>query len=309
MKVSIIFNKKQVYKSITNGFIYLFLLILITIQTISCTTSNNEIQKIDVSELRITFAVTDFSVGENRIAFAILDPNKGVIIPESMDVSTYHLDAKNPDNKIETLETTFRQWPNGKGVYTVNANFNKSGKWGIGINLFHNKKFHGISTFIIVPENSQTPPIGSKAPTVETKTISSVEEISEITSAINPHLPLYEMSLKNSIESKTPTIILFATPAFCQTGTCGPQLDIMKSLSLRWHGQLNFIHSEIYSNPNDINGDISNAKISKAAVKWNLPSEPWTFVIDESGKIISKFEGFVTAEELEESIGFILNTK
>ena len=40
---------------------------------------------------------------------------------------------------------------------------------------------------------------------------------------------------------------------------------------------------------------------------WNLPSEPWTFVINESGVIISKFEGFATKEEIEESIKTILN--
>ena len=78
-------------------------------------------------------------------------------------------------------------------------------------------------------------------------------------------------------------------------------------LSNEWSNKLNFIHSEIYSNPNEIKGDLSNAKISEAAKEWNLPSEPWTFVINESGVIISKFEGFATKEEIEESIKTILN--
>ena len=243
----------------------------------------------------------------DRIAFAILDPNTGVVFPESLEISTYYLDSENPNNKIQTLETVFREWPNGKGIYTAKAEFRSNGKWGIGINLFYNDEYHKISASITVPEKSQTPPIGSKAPIVETPTSNSINTVSDITSAPNPHMPLYKTSLKDSLEAKTPTVILFATPAFCQTGTCGPQVNVIKDLSNEWGNKLNFIHSEIYNNPTDINGDLSNAKISKAAKKWNLPSEPWTFVIDESGTIISKFEGFVTKDELEESIRTIIN--
>ena len=120
-------------------------------------------------------------------------------------------------------------------------------------------------------------------------------------------MPLYKISLKESLESQKATVILFATPAFCKTGTCGPQLDVIKDLSNEWDEKFNFIHSEIYSNSNEIEGDLSNAQISKAAKEWNLPSEPWTFIINESGIIISKFEGFATKEEIEESIKYVLN--
>ncbi len=309
MKFLTLYNKNHISRYTGIKYVYLLLLILIIPITISCSNSTDSPENNDASKLRMTFAVTDISVGKNRIAFAILDPNKGVIIPESLDASTYYLDGEIPNNKIETLETTFREWPNGKGVYTTNANFTESGRWGIGINLFYNNEPHKISASIIVTAKSKTPPIDSQAPIVETRTYSSFQKISEITSAPIPHIPLYKISLKDSLESKTPTIILFATPAFCQTGTCGPQLDIIKNLSLKWHDEFNFIHSEIYSNLNELDGDISNAKISKAATAWNLPSEPWTFVIDSSGKIVSKFEGFTTEEELEKSIKSILDSE
>ena len=309
MKFLTLYNKNHISKYTGIKYVYLLLLILIIPITISCSNSTDSPQNNNASKLRMTFAVTDISVGKNRIAFAILDPNKGVITPESLDVSTYYLDGEIPNTKIETLETTFREWPNGKGVYTTNANFAESGRWGIGINLFYNNEPHKISASIIVTEKPKTPPINSQAPIADTKTISSLQKISEITSDPTPHIPLYNISLKDSLESKTPTIILFATPAFCQTGTCGPQLDIIKNLSLKWNEDFNFIHSEIYSNLNELDGDISNAKISKAATAWNLPSEPWTFVIDSSGKIVSKFEGFTTEEELEESIKSILDSE
>ena len=53
----------------------------------------------------MTFAVTDFSIGNNRIAFAILDPQTGVVFPKSLEVSTYYLDSENPNDKIQTLDS------------------------------------------------------------------------------------------------------------------------------------------------------------------------------------------------------------
>ena len=309
MKFLTLYNKSHLLSSsnVRRTYILLFSLTIILITAISCSQSEEETQNNSSQNLRMTFAVTDFSIGDNRIAFAILDPQTGVIFPKSLEVSTYYLDSENPNDKIQTLETQLRQWPNGKGVYTAEAEFSETGKWGIGINLFYNDEYHKIATSIIVPEKSQTPFIGSKAPIVETKTSTSIDTVSNITSALEPYMPLYKTSLKESLESQMPTVILFATPAFCKTGTCGPQLDVIKDLSNEWSNKLNFIHSEIYSNPNEIKGDLSNAKISEAAKEWNLPSEPWTFVINESGVIISKFEGFATKEEIEESIKTILN--
>jgi peroxiredoxin len=36
--------------------------------------------------------------------------------------------------------------------------------------------------------------------------------------------------------------------------------------------------------------------------EWNLPSEPWTFIIDKEGKIHEKFEQFTTGEEIEAAL-------
>jgi glutathione peroxidase-family protein len=35
---------------------------------------------------------------------------------------------------------------------------------------------------------------------------------------------------------------------------------------------------------------------------WRLPSEPWTFVIDRTGRISQRFEGAVSPGELERAV-------
>ena len=69
---------------------------------------------------------------------------------------------------------------------------------------------------------------------------------------------------------------------------------------------MNFIHIEVYDNPHEIQGDLSNARLSPTLTEWNLPSEPWTFVIDGDGLVQAKFEGFATSEELEDALGTVL---
>jgi peroxiredoxin len=40
--------------------------------------------------------------------------------------------------------------------------------------------------------------------------------------------------------------------------------------------------------------------------EWNLPTEPWTFVVDKEGRISAKFEQFTTGEEIEKALNELL---
>ena len=54
-----------------------------------------------------------------------------------------------------------------------------------------------------------------------------------------------------------------------------------------------FVHAEIYK-------DLDPTKGTTPWVDaWRLPTEPWVFVVNAQGKITAKFEGAVTAGELE----------
>ena len=52
---------------------------------------------------------------------------------------------------------------------------------------------------------------------------------------------------------------------------------------------------------------MDRAMVSPEVRKWNLPSEPWTFVINREGIITNRFEGFTTEEELKESLEIYLD--
>jgi hypothetical protein len=56
------------------------------------------------------------------------------------------------------------------------------------------------------------------------------------------------MTVAEAIQSKKPTVVTFATPAFCQTRFCGPVVDeVVLPLAKDYAGRANFIHIEPYN--------------------------------------------------------------
>ncbi|HAL47112.1 MAG TPA: hypothetical protein DCP37_05110 [Dehalococcoidia bacterium] len=123
-----------------------------------------------------------------------------------------------------------------------------------------------------------------------------------MTTDLRPDLDLYTLTVKEALASPVPLLVTFASPAYCQTATCGPQVDVVKDLKDNRSGSMNFIHIEVFDNPTEIEGDLTRAKISPTMEEWGLVTEPWTFVMDGQGAVRAKFEGFVTAAELEAAI-------
>jgi len=41
--------------------------------------------------------------------------------------------------------------------------------------------------------------------------------------------------------------------------------------------------------------------------EWRLPSEPWTFLVGRDGRIKAKFEGSISAQELESAVRRLLH--
>ena len=68
----------------------------------------------------------------------------------------------------------------------------------------------------------------------------------------------------------------------------------------------NFIHVEIWDNPDEIQGDMSRARIAPAVEEWGLVTEPWTFILDRNGNVAGKFEAFTTASEIDEELKRVL---
>ena len=128
----------------------------------------------------------------------------------------------------------------------------------------------------------------------------------KLTTDFTPDPDLYQLTIAGAVITGRPTVVVFATPAFCTSPTCGPQVDTVSQLKDLYRDEANFIHVEIYDNPDEIQGDLSKAIIADLVQEWGFTSIPhwfnesWTFVLGPGGRVAQRFEGFATLEELEE---------
>ena len=93
-----------------------------------------------------------------------------------------------------------------------------------------------------------------------------------------------------------PAVLLFATPALCQSRVCGPVVDVEAQVKRDRPDDAKFIHMEIW-NDND-----PNKGAREQVLDYNLKSEPWLFVVNSDGTISTRIEGAFSVNELNEAL-------
>jgi hypothetical protein len=118
-----------------------------------------------------------------------------------------------------------------------------------------------------------------------------------LTTARPPDTELLRYSVGESLRDHVPFVVTFATPLYCQSRVCGPVVDVVDKVRRRLDGSgVRFIHVEIYEGNDPANG------FNRWVREWNLPSEPYTFLVGADGVIRARFEGLVTVDELERAV-------
>lgn len=177
------------------------------------------------------------------------------------------------------------------GFYVANATMESAGSWTASLVSEDGRSSPfplQVNTISIVPA------VGQPALASESKVIGPGIEVADLTTDQDPDLDFYAMTVAEAVRSGRPSVIVFATPLLCRTAVCGPVLDEMKSLASA-HDGVNFVHVEIYE-PVDLD-EVELIPVP-AVVEWQLPSEPWIFVVDGEGLVAASFEGFTLGAEV-----------
>ncbi len=256
----------------------------------------------ELDGLIVFAAASDLTPGSNRIQF-VVKPLGGETLSdaaERLDLS-YSLDD-GADNSASNV--TWHEWPVRGGAYTAQLTFETPGFWELRVRDRSNPDLLDGVLPLMVSESSKTPAIGTPAPSTPSKTGRTAAELALITSDLDPDPAFYEISLDEAVSSGKPTVVVFSTPAYCQSATCGPQLDAAAVVRDQHPGLAHFIHIELFDNPAEMRGegDASLGVESPAVKPWGLPTEPWTFVIDPDGLVSAKFEAFTTSDEIEAAL-------
>ena len=247
---------------------------------------------------------SDMAVGRERLAFGVVTRDGGPLRADRATVRTYYLPSDSNEREArQTLTAEFLAWPTVAGVFVAHPEFDVAGSWELEAELATPDGTEVIAKSAFpVKESSDTPAIGDPAPASATLRASDVEDLSFITTAGEPDPGLYALSIQEAVAEAKPFVVLFATPAYCVSFTCGPQVQELSGLREKYVGRANFIHVEVFNDPHLIEGGRPTGGLVDAVEQWGLPTEPWTFVVDADGIVRAKFEQYTPAPVIEEAL-------
>jgi hypothetical protein len=235
---------------------------------------------------------SDYAVGDVRVSFLVVRRNaRQVVAPRALVHVARSLSARPFERAWARLEHT---GPNP--IFVAHLTIRRPGRYWI-VAAPTGSRVRGLGT-LDVRAASQSPLIGAKAPPSRTPTIASTHgHFAELTTRTPPDKGLLRYSVAGSLAAHKPFVVVFATPKFCTSRTCGPVVDVVDAVRRRLrHTGVRFIHVEVYKGNNPTLG------LNAFMRQWRLPSEPWIFLVGADGRIKAKLAGPVSVGELAAAV-------
>jgi hypothetical protein len=257
----------------------------------------------------------EVGTGHARLMITLQDGEGRSLTAEDVTVDERLYDlAASTETPVSETTGTFR-WliPDAKAIYTSYADFARAGDWGMEVTGHQAGKPDRTARMVFsVREKTDTPAIGAAAPASDTPTATDPAAIAAISTDTDPDPSMYALSVKDAVAAGKPFVLVFATPLFCTSGTCGPALDQVKQVMGDYVGRVNFIHVEPYKlqvtdgKTQPALDALGHPQPVQAVLDWGLPTEPYVFVVDANGKVADKFEGMAYPDELTAALDAVL---
>lgn len=213
------------------------------------------------------------------------------------------LDVKPPFRS----ETVAKDPDAAKSLYVAELRIKKPGDYAVlGVAKLDGRLVATDPVPVAVGANSEVPKVGDHAPRIDTPTVASAGgDVSKIDTRTPPD-SMHDVNFADVL-GKKPIILVFATPALCQSRVCGPVVDIAEEVKAESKGNAAFIHMEIYNNNTIAQGCLEGTRLVNQCLRpqvlaYHLATEPWAFAIDRQGRIVARLEGAFSKGELEDAL-------
>jgi hypothetical protein len=245
---------------------------------------------------------TDYSPGDLRISFLVVD-NRGRVIapPKARFWIARSLLSKPFGETVARLEnvgvpgvTTSEPV---KALYVAHVRAPRAGPYWVLARPLGSVRIGGASQ-IVVNEHSSSPAVGSRAFPSHTPTLATAHgRTAALTTRMPPDRGLLRYSIAGSVAAHAPFVVTFATPRWCSSRTCGPVVDVVDAARRRIaSSRVRFIHVEVYA------GNDPHKGYNRWYREWHLRSEPWTFLVGGDGRVKARFAGSMSLRELAAAV-------
>ena len=185
-------------------------------------------------------------------------------------------------------------------MYVTNLELPRAGFWGAEVTFTTGGRPQRQRLRFAVQPATPEPAIGAPAPPSAQKTLRDGIPLADLDSSAVPQQALHELTIAEAVRSGKPSVIAFATPAFCQTRFCGPVIEqVVVPTAQRYGARINTLHIEPFDLPAARAGSLKPEAVMS---EWGLQTEPWVFVVGKDGRVREKFEGILSPEELTAAI-------
>jgi hypothetical protein len=254
-------------------------------------------------DVALVQGTSDYAVGEVRVTFLVVDRQARLISrPRARVLVGTSLDSKPLVTTIARLEPigipgrSEAATGGARSIYVTRFRIERPGQYTI-VTQPNGAAIQAVGN-LQVARHPSAPAVGDRAIPSRTPTLASAHgDVAALTTANPPDRSLLRYSVADSLVAHAPFVLVFATPKFCQSRTCGPVVDVVKAAQRRFasHG-IRFIHVEIYTDNDPAQGQ------NRWVKEWRLPSEPWVFVVGRDRRIKARFEASVSLPELSAAI-------
>jgi hypothetical protein len=220
-----------------------------------------------------------------RYAFLLVDQDNRPVAADQVDVY-----VATPDEEVVAgpFEAAYHDDdPDALGTFRTALDLPDPGQYYL-IAVHGGEKGMG-AVNVLDAADSAFPAPGDPAVPVATPTTDDDRGYAQVCTA-DPDCGMHEHSLDAALEAGRPVMLLFATPAYCQTAVCAPAVAVAdRARRAEDWGDVAWVHAEIYTDepPN----------VAPPVEEWNLPSEPWLYAIGRDGRIVERIDGPMVAED------------
>jgi hypothetical protein len=118
-----------------------------------------------------------------------------------------------------------------------------------------------------------------------------------------PDPDLHGVSIADAVKAGRPTLVLFATPVYCQSQFCGPDVEWLEGFAAERPDDATYIHVEVWN-------DYQTQAVNEAAAEWLYRdeelTEPWMFLIGDDGDIVARWGPLFDPAEVERELDRVL---
>jgi hypothetical protein len=240
--------------------------------------------------------------GDSRQAFAVFRGQRP-FVPEGVEVKIV-----TPDDEKIDVSTDRQRISRGIGgrseptdvtdIFVVRHEFDEPGIWGVEVSFDGGR---GKAQFQVLEDSENpSPRVGQEATAADSPTPENARGVSPICTR-DPACSMHEMTVAEAVGSGKPSVLVFATPQFCTSRTCGPVVDVVEEQAERVGDEIAFVHVEVWKNDEEAVNKPPDGW-APAFAAWKLQTEPWVMFVGADGVITDRWLGAFGSGEFREAV-------